>query len=83
MLSETRWEQQTLLPIDVVDVQLRFGVVNSADHVQWSLTVSDASNGELVSMQSNPHVGLAVAPREIERVIGILRGVLGERCWTL
>lgn len=55
----TGWRQLPLFPCDDIVLEVRIGVVLSADHVQAQLKVSDAETAELVAMRSWPHFGFA------------------------
>lgn len=59
------WAQLALIPPPVVVVHLRIGVMVDADHVQAQVEVCDETTGELIAMESWPHVGLDRADRLI------------------
>lgn len=49
------WWQQALIPQEVIEVTLRFGVVASSNHVQWAIEAKDPTTGVLLGQVSNPH----------------------------
>lgn len=61
MTTEALYEALPLFPPDVVEITLRVGVVRASDHLQWQLEIRNATDGELLHMQSTPHRPLADA----------------------
>ena len=55
MSEETDWAQLSLLPLPVVEMQLRIGFVSETNHVQWQLRTTDPAAGTLLGMVSCPH----------------------------
>jgi hypothetical protein len=49
------WYQQHLTPPDVLELNIRIGVVPSADHVQVLVELKDPTNGILIGQWSRPH----------------------------
>lgn len=67
MAVEPRWMQLPMFPADAVEVRIRFGVVPSANHVQWLVELIDPATKELLGMESMPHGELARWSPELYR----------------
>ena len=52
---QTNWYQQALTPPDVLEINLRVGVIPSQDHVQVLAEMKDPTTGVLVAQWSMPH----------------------------
>lgn len=50
--------QPALVPPEVLEVTLRIGVVGSTDHAQVLVEVRNATDGQLLELESTPHVAL-------------------------
>lgn len=73
MARDQRWTQTTLLPAEAVDGVLRIGVVGAGDHGQVQIELRNATDGELLVMESTPHVRLsrldAAAHEALDRLL--------------
>lgn len=61
-----QWYQQMLTPPDVLEVNIRVGVIPSADHVQVLVELKDPTTGILVGQWSKPHGRLTVLRERVE-----------------
>jgi len=52
------WEQQQIVPSDVMELRLRVGVMHSAGHYQVQMEALDPSSKILIAMESSPHISL-------------------------
>lgn len=50
------WEQLLLVEPVATELTLRVGIVPESEHLQFQLEMTDASSGELLALQSWPHV---------------------------
>lgn len=78
MTAEALYEALPLFPPDVVEITLRVGVVRASEHLQWQLEVRNATDGELLHMQSSPHRHLSRTPAEVLGMMALLRKHLDE-----
>ena len=74
------WDQLSLLPTEVVEIELRIGVVSEANHLQWQLTVRDPSAGALFGMLSHPHTSIARWPAAYRDVCQALEAAFETHC---
>jgi hypothetical protein len=72
------WEQLSLLPYEVVEIELRVGIVVESDHLQWQFTVRDPAAKTLLGMLSSPHVSLASWPRHARTIASQLEELIGN-----
>lgn len=61
----TDWYQQHLTPPAVTEVNVRYGVIPDADHVQALVEVKDPTTGVLVGQWSYPHATM----RDLQTVL--------------
>ena len=69
----SNWYQTQLIPPDVIEFRLRFGVVPEQDHVQWLVEAFDPVTGAQISMISGPHGSLAGFMLHLDTAISELR----------
>lgn len=62
----TDWWQETLFAPEVIEVNLRFGVIRERDHVQWMIEAKDPTTGVQLAQVSNPHGTFAEFVRHLE-----------------
>lgn len=79
-MDTVTWEQLAMEvdPVDVVEVQLRIGVVRSARHGQWAIRVAEGEEARLVGMVSMHHVDLATNPAPWRSMLDELATVLAR-----
>lgn len=49
------WYQAALFESEVLQLDIRIGVINSVDHVQALVELQDPTNGRLIAQWSAPH----------------------------
>lgn len=54
----TEWYQSALTPPEVLEVNLRIGVIPSTDHVQVLVELKDPMTGILIAQRSTHHTDL-------------------------
>jgi hypothetical protein len=62
----SNWYQQALTPPDVLELNIRIGVIPSEDHLQALVELKDPTTGVLLGQWSRPHATM----REQGDVIG-------------
>lgn len=65
-MSDTSWYQQALTPPQVVEVNVRFGVIPGQDHAQALVEMKDPTTGVLLGQWSRPHVAVRGLPELVE-----------------
>jgi hypothetical protein len=63
------WYQQALTPPDVLQINVRVGLIPSQDHVQALAEMVDPTTGVQVAMWAHPHTTM----REVDRVLDEMR----------
>lgn len=58
-MGQADWYQLMLTPPDVIELNIRVGVVPTQDHVQVQVELKDPVTGIQVGMWSQPHAGMA------------------------
>lgn len=74
------WYQQALTPPDVLEVNLRVGLIPSQDHLQVLAEMKDPTTGVLVAQWSMPHTTMRELPRALERAVEKIDGWLADAC---
>lgn len=69
------WTQLSLLPYEVVEIDLRIGVVPESDHLQWQITVRDPAAGALLGMLSSPAVSASQWRRQLAAITSALEQI--------
>ena len=59
------WYQQALTPPQVLECNIRVGIIPTEDHAQALVELKDPTTGVLIAQWANPHVGL----RDLDRLI--------------
>lgn len=62
----TDWYQQQLTPPDVVECNVRLGVIPSTDHAQGLVELKDPVSGILIAQYAAPHVALGQWPHLLD-----------------
>lgn len=78
MEARTSWAQGRLFPSEVMEFNLRFGVIPSEDHCQWTVTLRDPLSEELVDMVSTPHSPVITLPMALSKAFDELVRMVGD-----
>jgi hypothetical protein len=63
------WYQQALTPPQVLEVNIRIGVVPETDHAQILVEMKDPTTGILLAQRSEPHLSMHGLGRAIDRCV--------------
>lgn len=66
-MPQPTWYQQALTPPDVVEVNVRIGVIPSEDHVQILAEMKDPTTDILIGQWSTHHTTMHGLPDAFER----------------
>ena len=80
MQDQDPWTQLTLLPVEVVLLEVKVGVVMETNHVQWQVTARDGSTGSLIAMLSTHHMQAQLKGRWSTEIREELLKVFEEHC---
>lgn len=65
-MSDQEWYQQALTAPEVLEVNIRVGLIPSQDHVQVLAEMKDPTTGILIAQWSNPHATMHRLPRVLD-----------------
>lgn len=72
------WYQQSLMPPEVIEVNVRIGVIPSTDHVQAVVEIKDPLTGVLIGAWASPHRPLRQMGAVVEWALTQARDALHE-----
>lgn len=72
------WYQQTLTPPDVVECNVRLGLVPERDHAQVMVQLLDPMTGVLIGEWSRPHVPLARWHQALDEAVQKAKEMVGD-----
>jgi hypothetical protein len=75
------WEQQTLLPPEIVEIVIKIGIVNGIDHYQAQIEWRDPAPDTLLGMRSWPSMTRDQFSHHWPAIIAELQSVV-RRCST-
>jgi hypothetical protein len=75
---DNNWYQQSLMPPEVYEFNLRIGVVPSTDHVQWMVEVKDPMTGVLIGQASGPHASYTRLLEAVDSACARLRDLVAS-----
>lgn len=75
---DSSWYQQTLTPPEVLEINVRVGLIPSQDHAQVLAEIKDPRTGILIGQWSHPHVGLSGLPEVLDTLPRRLVGWVDE-----
>lgn len=73
------WEQLLLVEPVATELTLRVGIVPESEHLQFQIEMTDASSGELLALQSWPHVRFCDVDRGFARACEAIAQHLRDR----
>lgn len=74
------WYQQALTPPEVLEVNIRVGVIPETDHCQVLAEMKDPRTGVLLAQWSCPHATMHRLPRVLDDARRHLDAWLGDAC---
>lgn len=74
----TTWYQQALTPAEVLELNIRIGVIPSQDHVQVLVELKEPTTGVLVGQWSRPHATLREQADVIDWALVKARAALAD-----
>lgn len=74
------WYQQALTPPEVIECNVRIGVIPTEDHVQVLVELKDPTTGVLVGQWSRPHAPLRELLDAVEWAAVKARAALTDHC---
>jgi hypothetical protein len=77
-MGTNEWYQQSLTPPDVVEVNIRIGVVPSADHAQVLAEAKDPTTNIQIAMWSSPHITMHGLGRAVDTAVAKALAWIGE-----
>lgn len=72
------WYQQALTPAEVLELNVRIGVIPSQDHVQVLVELKDPMTGVMIGQWSRPHATLREQGDVIEWALVKARAALAD-----
>lgn len=75
----TGWYQQQLTPPDVLELNVRIGVIPSQDHIQVLVELKDPVTGVLLGQWSRPHGALREQGAFVEWALDKAREALADQ----
>lgn len=73
------WYQDALFAADVVEVNVRIGLIGTIHHGQWLVEVKDPTDGRLIDMASCPHFHTDRWGEVLAEVFGVARQFIGDQ----
>lgn len=74
-----QWFEQVLFASEVVEINVRIGLIRDRQHGQWLVEVKDPTDGRLIDMQSCPHFDLARWGEVMAEVASEIRQAVGDQ----
>lgn len=72
------WYQQALTPPEVIEVNIRIGVIAQQDHAQVLAEAKDPMTGVLIAQWSRPHTTMHGLGRAIDAAVARAIDWIGE-----
>ncbi len=72
------WYQQALTPAEVLELNIRIGVIPSQDHLQVLVELKDPRTGILIGQWSRPHIAMREQGDAIEWALVKARAALAD-----